>query len=480
MTHRRKVRAPLLLLMFGLTAVLLPAQATGSGDMDEGIRLFRGGQYDQAISHFRNVILDTAAAAARPEVYLLIGKSYMATGKLDDAEKSLEFYIANFGGAPDYPEALYQKGRLLYMQEQYEESIQALQSFISDNPGSSFVSSAWYWVGECLASLGRVDDAERIFRKVVTDFPSSVKVEAAQYRISLIRLQKKEIELARLLTWSHEDFLKSIEEFQRREKTYEQAIEAYQKRLGPLGSDQDSRTVADLRSELAKKTEEAAKLTAQLAQLSAAPAAGAVLRPVRRAGGPSRPAPAAGAHAHNQGAGPCSEGTVPPHPRIRGSREMSSTRPLRASLLSPLAVVLLLVCALQTPALDLSMGRMRLSLYEDIGRFSLSYAGSQQAAPPVPLLAAQDPRTTTLSVLMETKIYRMGERPGVFRVRPENAARGEVRLDFPPSYGHRGLLLSRVTREHRSRRRAHRHHAEERLTAGFQGGHALPVRYLSR
>ena len=259
--------------MFGLCAALLPAETTATGDMEQGVSLFKGGQYDQAILHFRNVILDTAAASRAPEVYLLMAKSYMAVGKLDDAEKSLEFYIANFGGAPDYPEALYQKGRLLYMQEQYEESIQALQSFISDNPGSFFVSSAWYWVGECLASLGRVDDAERMFRKVVTDYPSSVKVEAAQYRISLIRLQKKEIELARLLTWSHEDFLKSIEEYQRREKTYEQAIEAYQKKLGPIGSDQDSRTVADLRAELVKKTEEASKLSAQLARLSAAAAA---------------------------------------------------------------------------------------------------------------------------------------------------------------------------------------------------------------
>jgi len=269
MTHRRKLFS--LFLMFGLTAALLTAQTPASAsDFDEGMRLFRDGQYEQAIPRFRAFIQDPAAAVSRPEVYLLLAKSAMAVGMLDDAEKSLEYYLATFGGAPDYPEALYQKGRLLYLQEQYEESIQALQSFISANPSSTFASSAWYWVGESLASLGRMDEAERVFQKIVTDYPSSVKVEAAQYRISVIRLQKKEIELARLLKWSHEDFLKSIEEFQRRERTYEQAIEAYQKKMGPLGADQDPRTTADLRAELEKKTAEAARLSAQLAQASSA------------------------------------------------------------------------------------------------------------------------------------------------------------------------------------------------------------------
>ncbi|HVO39507.1 MAG TPA: tetratricopeptide repeat protein [Spirochaetia bacterium] len=282
MTHRRKAFS--LLLMFGLTAALLTAQTTAStSEFDEGMRLFRDGQYEQAIPHFRVFIQDTAAAASRPEIYLLLAKSAMAAGKLDDAEKSLEYYLATFGGAPDYQEALYQKGRLLYLQEQYEESIQALQSFISASPSSTFASSAWYWVGESLASLGRIDEAERVFQKIVTDYPSSVKVEAAQYRISVIRLQKKEIELARLLKWSHEDFLKSIEEFQRRESTYEQAIEAYQKKMGPLGADQDPRTIADLRAELDKKTAEAARLSAQLAQASsaagAAPAAATATAP---------------------------------------------------------------------------------------------------------------------------------------------------------------------------------------------------------
>lgn len=90
---------------------------------------------------------------------------------------------------------------------------------------------------------------------------------------------------------------------------------------------------------------------------------------------------------------------------------MSLKTPIRALILLPLGLVLPAASAISAPALDLSAGSMRLSLYEDIGRFSLAYAGGRQAANPVPLLAAQDPRTTTLSVLLDTRIYRMGESP---------------------------------------------------------------------
>jgi tetratricopeptide (TPR) repeat protein len=145
------------------------------------------------------------------------------------------------------------------------------------------VSSGWFWVGESLYSLGKLDDAMTVYQKVIRDFPSSVKVEAAQYKVSLIQLRRKEIELARLLKWSHEDFLKATEEFQHREKSYEQAIEAYQKRLAAASvSAEDQKTIADLRQQLADKTEEANQLAAQVARLGAAPPAAETAREEER------------------------------------------------------------------------------------------------------------------------------------------------------------------------------------------------------
>ncbi len=279
----------LLISVFGLSALVISAQAPL---LNQAIQLFRNGQYEKALPVLRAVIDDPSAAAQKPDAYLLIAKSYMALGKLDEADKSLELYLTSFVGAADYPEALYQKGRLLFLQEEYEQSIQALQQFITTYPASPFVSNAWFWVGESLYSLGHVDDAQKIYQKILTDFPSSVKVEAAQYKVSLIQLQKREIELGKLLKWSHEDFLRSLEEFQRREKTYEQAIEIYQKKLGG-GADQDQKTISDLRAELARKTAEAQDLSAKLAQAGALPAAaGGAAAPATGAQGPGSTAAA--------------------------------------------------------------------------------------------------------------------------------------------------------------------------------------------
>jgi tetratricopeptide (TPR) repeat protein len=270
MAHPSKVLAPSLALLFCLVAPLLTAlPSTAAADLKDGIDSFRNGRYDKAILLLHNVILDASAGPEKPAAYLLIAKSYMAIGKLDDAERNIEFYLATYEKESDYQEALYQKGRLLFMQEDYQSAVRSLQGFITSYPKSSFVPSAWFWVGESLYGLGRLDDAEGMYRKIISDYPTSIKTEAAQYKLALIDLQKKEVELSKLLKWSHEDFLKSIEEYQNREKTYEQAIAAYQRRISGTGAGEDLRTIAELQQQLARKTDEANQLAAQLARLGA-------------------------------------------------------------------------------------------------------------------------------------------------------------------------------------------------------------------
>jgi TolA-binding protein len=274
MSHHGKALLPVALLALSLCSVQAFAQSTGSAsDMKDGIDQFRNGQYDKAIQLFRSVILDPNAGQQKAAATLLIAKASMAIGKLEDAEHNLELYLATYPGAPDYEEALYQKGRLLFMQEEYDSSIQVLQGFIRVYPKSPFVSSAWFWVGECMYGLGLLDDAQAVYQKIVTEFPTSVKLEAAQYKVSLIQLRKREVELAKLLKWSHEDFLKNVEEYQNREKAYVQAIEAYQKRLAGVNPDEDRRVIADLQQQLAKKTDEAAQLATELKARGSAPAA---------------------------------------------------------------------------------------------------------------------------------------------------------------------------------------------------------------
>jgi len=60
-------------------------------------------------------------------------------------------------------------------------------------------------------------------------------------------------------------------------------------------------------------------------------------------------------------------------------------------------------------ALDTADGRIRLTLHEGMGRFSISCQTRGSTGTFVPFLAAQDPRTTTLSIVVGNHVYRMGE-----------------------------------------------------------------------
>jgi hypothetical protein len=74
-------------------------------------------------------------------------------------------------------------------------------------------------------------------------------------------------------------------------------------------------------------------------------------------------------------------------------------------------VALLLIASGPAPlaALDLSNGRIKLTLSQGIGRFSVSCLTKTKEGIAVPLLAAQDPRTTMLAVVVGNKVYRVGE-----------------------------------------------------------------------
>ncbi|UCF99302.1 MAG: hypothetical protein JSV89_07115 [Spirochaetaceae bacterium] len=72
-----------------------------------------------------------------------------------------------------------------------------------------------------------------------------------------------------------------------------------------------------------------------------------------------------------------------------------------------LAVLLLTVALSPLAALEVDSGRVRLILHEGIGRFSL-YTRST-SADYIPLFVDQDPRTSGLSLVVNDKLYKLGE-----------------------------------------------------------------------
>ncbi|MBN2444629.1 MAG: tetratricopeptide repeat protein [Spirochaetales bacterium] len=228
----------------------------------EGIELFSKGLYDQALVLFRSMIVDPEFFYYHGDAYFWIAKCQMVLGKLDDATKNLEYFLIHFDNHVYYSEAVYQKGRLLFMQNEFEKSIQVLEKFIEQYPTSVFISNAYFWVAESVFFMGRLGDAEQIYRYIVSKFPNSYKFETSKYRISIIEFKKRENELLKLLKWSHMEALKTMDDFKRREKTYEQAIATYQKRLSNAGIEYDvvnedqSEKVAQLSEELEKKNKD--------------------------------------------------------------------------------------------------------------------------------------------------------------------------------------------------------------------------------
>jgi len=138
-----------------------------------------------------------------------------------------------------------------------------IENPIVDNAGRA---ASYYWIGETLFAMGRMDGAANAFSTVVEKYPYSIKYEAASYRLDLITQKKIEEELLTILRWSHEESLRSLEDYQGRERIYNQAISAYEKRIEAIlaGTDKDyyySQTEAETRI---------AALEASLAEANAA------------------------------------------------------------------------------------------------------------------------------------------------------------------------------------------------------------------
>ncbi|MFP4490644.1 MAG: tetratricopeptide repeat protein [Spirochaetaceae bacterium] len=238
-----------------LFLLLAPSLSASSAEelLEEGKRDFARNDYQSALEAFRNIILDSDMEESHGTAYYWVARSYIAMKMPDKAEENLEFFLSQYEGHSLYSDALYQKGRLLYMQEEYQKSIRWFYRFIEGYPEHRFTGNAYYWVGESLYSLGHYEKAESIFTVLVEDYPRSFKAEAGHYRLSLIDLKRREEELLKLLKLSHEEYLKSLEAFNQKEKSYEQAISEYQRKLAAAAGSSGNELAETLNRELEEK-----------------------------------------------------------------------------------------------------------------------------------------------------------------------------------------------------------------------------------
>lgn len=194
--------------------------------LDRGKILFQNGRYLDALSSFRELLIDPSFDQYRGDGYFWVSKSLIALERYDDAKRNLEYFLQEFPENENRVESQYQLGRVLYLMGDFNGAIAQLSRFLRNNPSSLFVPNGYYWMGESLFSLGRLDEALVLFRQVSEVFPTSFRAEAARYKASLIQYEKREQELLNLLQWSHEAYLDLVESSQDAQRNYQQAIEA--------------------------------------------------------------------------------------------------------------------------------------------------------------------------------------------------------------------------------------------------------------
>ncbi|MDR0655516.1 MAG: tetratricopeptide repeat protein [Treponema sp.] len=202
--------------------------------LQRSLKLYGEGRYQELLQNLKPYYEEQKDPAVQAEVLYWISLAELGAADYERAFQDMEV-LEKLGGtrAAEIP---YHKGRVCYYLGRYDEGISLLSAFAENlsDPGDPRKSAALYWIGESLYSMGQMEKAKDIFSTITENYPSSAKFEAASYRISLINQKKIETELLALLKWSHEESLKTIEEYQRRERAYDQAIIAYQKRIADM------------------------------------------------------------------------------------------------------------------------------------------------------------------------------------------------------------------------------------------------------
>ncbi|OQY33672.1 MAG: hypothetical protein B6241_07135 [Spirochaetaceae bacterium 4572_59] len=231
-----------------------------------GLDLFKEARYDQASRLFKTVLFDIGSTSLHGNAAYWLSRTYLEMEHYPAAMEIMEEFLLNFPGNKFNLDGQYYKGRLLYLEAEYDKAIHYFSSFITaELEHNPYITNSLFWIGESLYSLGRFEEAEEIYRKILDDFPTSIKVEASNYKISLIEYKYREEELLKLLQWSHEEFLKSSSEYEKKEKEFNQALKVYQDKLKELTT---TREIYENRLNLLSIKDEALKIKEKLIYLS--------------------------------------------------------------------------------------------------------------------------------------------------------------------------------------------------------------------
>ena len=212
--------------------------------LQEGIQNYSQGNWNEAVAVLQPVA-GTSNKTIAAEALFWIALAELSAGNYEKTLKDIDALEILDPQSNRIGELAYHRGRALFYLGRYNEAILYLNKYSGSFPPDEFLSqqdiskkaAALYWIGESLFAAGRFNTASDVFTHLIVDYPQSAKYEASTYRVALIEQKKAEAELLDLLKYSHEESLRIMEEYQRRERAYDQAILSYQRRINDMLKD---------------------------------------------------------------------------------------------------------------------------------------------------------------------------------------------------------------------------------------------------
>jgi len=235
----------LLLLVCAVLGAQESPQAQYTRRYQNGIQLYKLARYQEAAIEFRRAQEIAATANDKSAALYWVILSQLAYSDFGSAVRDMEELAKTAPNSPYTRDMLYHRGRVYYNQGYFEEALYFLNRYNQstsdvDRQSADRRAASFFWMGECLFSMGQFDEAEKFYAWVIARYADSPKVEAASYRIDLIKQKKIESELLALLQWSHEEALRTSEDYQKTIRTYEYTLNMYQRRIAELSNTENS------------------------------------------------------------------------------------------------------------------------------------------------------------------------------------------------------------------------------------------------
>jgi len=229
----------LFLVLGGIVTAQETVQSQYIRRLQNGTQFYNLSRFQEAAMEFRRAeeTADNINDWSRAIYWVIL--SQLAYSDYGSALSDMDELQRRAPGSTYNRDMVYHRARVYYNQGFFEDALILFNRYINstsdtDRESADRRAAAFFWMGECLYSMSQFDEAEKFYAWVIGRYPNSPKNEAACYRIDLIKQKKIEAELLALLQWSHEESLRTSEDYQRTLRTYEHTLNVYQRRIAEL------------------------------------------------------------------------------------------------------------------------------------------------------------------------------------------------------------------------------------------------------